>query len=302
MDSKLSNHIILQNIDLENLQTKIEGSEWIWERWPVLKTIVLEHIDYLKSPEEAINLVKKINFEECLTLENVILPSTSTFDFTSSFQEDNSISRYLSSNVQVKKLNYNPKNCIKSFGLEQIFCLKMYLLEVPCTVAVYDALNLIGQRAKNLSNLTINISTIEQTDLQAFETGLQTMFCGLKNSLRTLTLNNKNQSFYGNAVLRALIKECPNLCNLNISILHSFDLKNCDIADICQQLKNLRKCYVRLTPRSMKAHNKCIEWKEALEKKCHGIVTIDVQRTHMPKRDLSDLAIKFSILNRQGLR
>jgi len=42
-------------------------------------------------------------------------------------------------------------------------------------------------------------------------------------------------------------------------------------------LKNLRKCYVSLTPRSKEGHNECTEWKEALEKKCHDIVPIDVQ-------------------------
>ena len=86
----------------------------------------------------------------------------------------------MSSIAQVKKLTYNPRNCSKIFDLEHIFCLKMYLLEAPLTNAVYDALGLIGQKSKHLSYLTVNISNIEQTDLQTFETGLSAMFSGLK--------------------------------------------------------------------------------------------------------------------------
>ena len=79
--------------------------------------------------------------------------------------------------------------------------------------------------------------------------------------------------------MKAVIKGCPNLSHLSISILHNFELKNCDIAHVCQQLKNLRKCHVRLTARSEEAHNKCIEWKEALEKKCQHVVKVDIRKT-----------------------
>ena len=40
-DSKFSDHIILKKDGLNELLTKIENSEWKWERWPVLKTIEL---------------------------------------------------------------------------------------------------------------------------------------------------------------------------------------------------------------------------------------------------------------------
>ena len=86
----------------------------------------------------------------------------------------------MSSIAQVKKLTYNPRNCNKIFDLEHIFSLKLYLLEAPLTNAVHEALELIGQKSKNLSDLTVNISNIEQTDLQTFEIGLSAMFRGLK--------------------------------------------------------------------------------------------------------------------------
>ena len=74
-------------------------------------------------------------------------------------------------------------------------------------------------------------SNFKETGLQKFETELTKMFDGLKDSLQTMTLNNRNDSTYGNAVLRAVIKECPNLCYLNVSIVHNFELKNCDIGE-----------------------------------------------------------------------
>ena len=94
LDPRLSSHIILQNIDLESLQTKIENSEFIWERWPVLKTLELEHSNYIKSPEEAMNFVEKINFEGCLILEKLVF--NVAFDFTSLLQESHSVTRNLS--------------------------------------------------------------------------------------------------------------------------------------------------------------------------------------------------------------
>jgi len=256
-DSKLSSYIILQNIDLENLQRKIEKFEWIWERWPVLKSLELENSNVRNCQllEEALESVQKINFEGSASLEKIIF--SVAFEFTSLFKDDksisrNSLSKLIASIVQVKKLSYNPANNLYSFGLEHIFCMKMFLLEVPCTSLVYDTLKLIGERAESLANLTINISNIEETDLQLFENGLTTMFSGLKNSLKTLTLNNMNQSSYGNAVLRAVVKGCPNLLNLNMSILHNYELKNYEIADVCQKLKNLRKCHVRLKTKKQK--------------------------------------------------
>ena len=70
------------------------------------------------------------------------------------------------------------------------------------------------------------------------------------------------------------------------------------IANACEQLKKLRKCYIRLTPRGKKGYNRCIEWKEPLEERYPNIVTIDVRTTYLERLDLSNLATKFALLNR----
>ena len=38
-DLKISSHIYLGNDGLNEFGTKLEKSEWMWERWPVLKTL-----------------------------------------------------------------------------------------------------------------------------------------------------------------------------------------------------------------------------------------------------------------------
>ena len=38
-DEKLSGHVILKQINLRQLLTKIKSAEWTWERWPCLKTL-----------------------------------------------------------------------------------------------------------------------------------------------------------------------------------------------------------------------------------------------------------------------
>ena len=38
-DEKLSGSIILKSVTLKDLATKIKNSEWIWDRWPSLKTL-----------------------------------------------------------------------------------------------------------------------------------------------------------------------------------------------------------------------------------------------------------------------
>ena len=74
-DQNLSSHVCLKQAGLKELQSKIEKSEWIWNRWPVLAVLELGplsvNIDEPKSIKEAVDLIKSINFKECPTLEKV---------------------------------------------------------------------------------------------------------------------------------------------------------------------------------------------------------------------------------------
>ena len=117
-DSNLSSHVFLKFDGLKELQTKIEKSEWIWNRWPVLKVLELgplsEKIDVPKSIQEALDLVKSINFKDSSTLEKVIF--SANFDWEDFFPDDRSELKL----ATVEQLTFNPKNENILFGTEQI--------------------------------------------------------------------------------------------------------------------------------------------------------------------------------------
>ena len=73
-DLKISSDIYLVNAGLNEFRTILEKSEWMWERWPVLKTLEFgPKIKYsCENEKQAMNIVKSINFKQCETLEKVV--------------------------------------------------------------------------------------------------------------------------------------------------------------------------------------------------------------------------------------
>ena len=124
-DSNWSSHVFLKYNGLKELQAKIERSDWIWDRWPVLKVLKLGpssvHIDEPVSANEALDLVKSINFKECPTLEKVIFSVNFDLDdFLAEFNLGFAI-------ATVEQLTFNPKHANESFGREQISVLHIDL-------------------------------------------------------------------------------------------------------------------------------------------------------------------------------
>ena len=124
-NSNFSSHIFLKYNGLKELKIKIERSEWIWDRWPVLKVLKLGppsvHIDEPVSANEALDLVKSINFKECPTLEKVIFSVNFDLDdFLAEFNLGFAI-------ATVEQLTFNPKHANESFGREQISVLHIDL-------------------------------------------------------------------------------------------------------------------------------------------------------------------------------
>ena len=124
-DSNFSSHIFLKYNGLKELKIKIERREWIWDRWPALKVLKLGpqsvHIDAPDTIEDAVDLVKSINFKECPTLEKVI--------FSVNFELDHFLTQFRSEFeiATVEQLTFNPKHAIESFGREQISVLHIDL-------------------------------------------------------------------------------------------------------------------------------------------------------------------------------
>ena len=82
-NEKLSGCIVLKSVRLKDLATKIKNSEWIWDRWPSLKTLkipiqfedltgLIGSTDQL-TETELFDLIRDMKFETCPTLEMVVL-------------------------------------------------------------------------------------------------------------------------------------------------------------------------------------------------------------------------------------
>ena len=124
-DSNLSSYVFLKCDGLKELRTKIEKSEWIWNRWPVLKVLengpLSMNLDEPKSIQEAVDLVKSINFKDCPTLEKVTFRVN--IDLQNFFPDFNSELKI----ATVEQLTFNPKIGIEWFGSEQISVLHINL-------------------------------------------------------------------------------------------------------------------------------------------------------------------------------
>ena len=73
-DKKLSKYIRFGKYGLKtlnDLQTKIDQSEWIWERWPCLKIIEFGRSHKL-SANETMDSIKMFNFEQCPNMEKIV--------------------------------------------------------------------------------------------------------------------------------------------------------------------------------------------------------------------------------------
>ena len=85
-NEKLSGCIILKSVVLKDLATKIKSSEWIWDRWPSLKTLKIPihfekiptHFEYLtgidqSTEKEVFDLIRGMKFETSSSLEKVVV-------------------------------------------------------------------------------------------------------------------------------------------------------------------------------------------------------------------------------------
>ena len=214
-DSNLSNHIFLKSDGLKELQTKIEKSDWIWNRWPVLKVLELRRLsDAMDDPmsiQEALDLVKSINFKECSTLEKVMFSvNIDLKDFYPNFYPKLGI-------ATVEQLAFDPKSDNESFVTKQISAVHINL----CDSAI----------SRNYSRLHI------------FN---QNMYEYLTDSIQTVRLTVKSIT-----MIKNVSNACGFITDLYVHELSGFLLKTGDftIKRLFQKFKKLKKCHinVRLT-------------------------------------------------------
>jgi hypothetical protein len=211
-DSNLSSHVFLKYDGLKELQTKIEKSEWVWNRWPVLKVLELGHlsvnIDEARLIQEALDYVKSINFKDSSTLEKVIC--SANFDLEDIFPDVCSELRI----ATIEKLTFNPKHVNESFGMEQISLLHI--------------------------NLDSNMPLLHCSRFRRFN---QNMLKYLNDSIQSVQLTVEYVT---------MIHKISNVCDFvtDLSVKHLdgnlFRISYLFIIPIFQQFKRLKKCQVNV--------------------------------------------------------
>ena len=243
-DLKLSSHVCLVNGGLHEFKLKLENSEWIWKRWPVLKSLEFgsfPHFDEVVTMKK----LKSINFKHCETLERI--------EFNVSFHLLEYWENYHTF-VTMKKLTFNPQVEMNSFGLEHASSVDLSFPSERNKDKICKGLELIGEKAKCLENLSIFIGGSYSGENMRGEidflikNGFSSMFKGLNCTLeriyfRNSTEENCNLDF---DLLKLLYEHCKNLTEIVVdSDINSYRFPS-SIGRF-QYLKNLtvpKLCYV----------------------------------------------------------
>ena len=256
-EPNLSGHICLADDGLLELTRKIDDSQWIWTRWPVLKTLELGKRfigeifrECVKSkrftPAIGTNnevtkyLSKSTSFRTCPTLEKIVC--WVSWHLTGLFPHLPNLPRNFGS---IYALTIDPRIEIESASIEHVSDLELSIDDSrfseggdPTFIGdILQAMKLIGENGRNLKDLTISFPFfpcwINPEFSQLLQDAFSDMFKGLKkfNSLKIVELNlesYKNSSpdldifsqDFGLMVTHLIVKNKQNACCDNLSVLN----------------------------------------------------------------------------------
>jgi len=218
-NSKFSGQICLPNDGLKELKRKIDDSQWIWTRWPVLQTLEFGkcflgekfrdfYLSERYTPAHGTKMLQKaanylsqsINFIDSPRLDKIIC--FVQWHLTGIFPD---LPNLPPSFGLIHALTINPKNEIESVGIEHVSHLELNVQDKKFSrINRHDAtfrgdiaqsIRRIGKKGRNLKRLTISFPQIrwrmdsELSKLLGDE--FSDMFKGLKNfnSLQIVVLN-----------------------------------------------------------------------------------------------------------------
>ena len=238
-DEKFSGHVILKQIDLRQLVTKIESAEWTWERWPCLK--IFEIPIQLKSsandrhfvPEfdtigEALDPIKLLKLEQCPSLGKLLIFNCAFPLFLTKSAIEDRVTFYTLIPTEIGWADANvtlpaPSNLLY-YGVARTVCLNPKI--IPKNLSLGDVTNLeitklknmcktslkqIGEKATQINRLSIDLES-NQLSRELIEKGFTPMVEKLKSTLTTFSCT----MLYGvNGLLKALSENC-----LNLEVLH----------------------------------------------------------------------------------
>ena len=255
-DLKISSHIYLVNDGLNEFQKKLERSNWMWERWPVLKTLEFggspsEYEQYSReAAEKEMKILKLINFKQCETLEKLVV--SVKFDIEYFWEKYHSL-------ATVKELTFNPKGETKLIEIDQIehvsrldLSFKINTLDLNKNI-ICQGLQLIGEKAKCLNTLGIymlgvpNVDLDMEGDLEFLKNGFCSMFKGLNDSLETIIFCDKNDNYNLDFDILKCLSE-QNFENLTkIVVMTNYNISICPKVGFFPNLKVLtvlKLCYI----------------------------------------------------------
>ena len=218
-NSKFSGQICLPNDHLLELKRKIDDSQWIWTRWPVLQTLEFgkcflneKFRDFYESerytPAHGKKMLQKaakylsqtVNFKDCPGLDKIVCwvtwHSTGIFPHLPNLPLNFGL---------IHALTINPKNEIESVGIEHVSHLELAIEDSRFSRTkshdetfrrdIAESIKMIGENGRNLKRLTISFPQVRWMFCPEISRLLgdafSDMFKGLKNfkSLQIVVLN-----------------------------------------------------------------------------------------------------------------
>ena len=200
---QLSGTVILKSIGLSELQARIATSQWIWERWPSMKTLKIPLKCFLPSTANPriLDMIKSIKFEQCQKLERVVLLNTNC----------------LWTNFGIlRELCFDPRDIPFNWSLGHV-----PFLHISKNVDL-EALEEFVEKTKTIQSLSIEVGSNGFEDA-ILTNGFNPLFRIVSERLESFYIEvGNNYGIHENAkisevaLLTALGQNCPNLRNLLI--------------------------------------------------------------------------------------
>ena len=241
-DSNLSGQVCLPNDGLLELKRKINDSQWIWTRWPVLQTIEFRKLFVCEkfkeiyfenerfTPAHGTNkeIVKYLSqsnsFRDSLRLDKIVCcvawHLTGIFTHLPNLPQNFGL---------IYGLTINPKNKIEFVGIEHVYNLEFSVedsrfsedIDESFTREIVQAIKLVGDNGRNLKYLTISFPMfpcwINLELSRVLGDAFIDMFKALKKfkSLQIVELNSAFLSLdgfsnvFGEMVTHLIVKDMP---------------------------------------------------------------------------------------------
>ena len=239
-DSNLSSHVCFKAIKLQEFDKRIQDLEVSVARWPVLKTIKFcGHYPYFSVVKKlAQHTPKLVNSKDCPPLEKIIVSVSYCLE---------RFFPHLPDFGTIEEFTFNPNNDIRSLQVEHISSLRLELKDLEEIEKVSSGLELIGATACNLKKIIIRSMTfyMHKEVIERFRNSICQMLKHLSDSLEIVEL--KVNDLNNNVYIDTIISNFKELTDLKVMKKRLVDLKNLNLAKLCEQCKKLRKFHIDVT-------------------------------------------------------